>query len=183
MNALVLVDLQEGFNRQEFKKAIDQTIELCNHIDREKWVVLTACLENPTKNLEKMLDGQDFTREYEKKVIRKVEKAAKPEMNFYHRTYSVFNRRLVKYLREKNLNVVALTGTNSDSFVLHSAMDGFDLGFQVMVVKDCSASFKGDNFHQWAMEALRNNIGRKNVVSSSELFLMDFIKNNKEEKK
>ena len=67
---------------------------------------------------------------------------------FEKNTYSIFkNSQFVHFLKNKSVVQVFLTGVCLEGCILASAFDGFDLGYNVKVIKDlCSSAYGQEAF-------------------------------------
>lgn len=63
-------------------------------------------------------------------------------------------------LRERRVDTVILTGVLTDICVLHTAIDAYNLGYQIEVVKPAVASIWPEN-HQFALGHFKNTLGVK----------------------
>lgn len=63
-------------------------------------------------------------------------------------------------LRERNITEVHLVGVCTDICVLHTAIDAFNKGFQVVIHEKAVASFNPTG-HEWALEHFKNTLGAK----------------------
>jgi nicotinamidase-related amidase len=75
--------------------------------------------------------------------------------------YSAFaESRLLAFLREKNIEALIVTGSETDVCVLATVLDAVDLGFRVIVVEDalCSSSDQG---HDALMTLYRNRFSEQ----------------------
>lgn len=61
-------------------------------------------------------------------------------------------------LRERNIKEVHLTGVCTDICVLHTAIDAYNLGYQIFIHKDAVASFNPIG-HEWALDHFENTLG------------------------
>ena len=65
-------------------------------------------------------------------------------------------------LRERRVDIVILTGVLTDICVLHTAIDAYNLGYQIEVVKPAVASIWPEN-HAFALGHFKNTLGAKLV--------------------
>ena len=65
-------------------------------------------------------------------------------------------------LRERRVDTVILTGVLTDICVLHTAIDAYNLGYQIEVVKPAVASIWTEN-HVFALGHFKNTLGAKLV--------------------
>lgn len=63
-------------------------------------------------------------------------------------------------LRERRVDTVILTGVLTDICVLHTAIDAYNLGYQIEIVKPAVASNWPEN-HQFALSHFKNTLGAK----------------------
>ena len=61
-------------------------------------------------------------------------------------------------LRERRISTVILTGVLTDICVLHTAIDAYNLGYQIQVVEPAVASLSEEN-HKFALNHLQNVLG------------------------
>ncbi|MET3557418.1 nicotinamidase-related amidase [Streptococcus rupicaprae] len=78
---------------------------------------------------------------------------------FDKRHYSAFSGTdLDIRLREREVKTVVLTGVLSDICVLHTAIDAYNLGYQIEIVASAVASLTEEN-HQFALNHFKNVLG------------------------
>ncbi|MFV0560155.1 MAG: cysteine hydrolase family protein [Enterococcus sp.] len=63
-------------------------------------------------------------------------------------------------LRERGITEIYLTGVCTDICVLHTAVDAYNLGYKITVIKDAVASFDPVG-HEWALRHFENTLGAK----------------------
>ena len=63
-------------------------------------------------------------------------------------------------LRERRVDTVILTGVLTDICVLHTAIDAYNLGYQIEIVKPAVASIWPEN-HTFALGHFKNTLGAK----------------------
>lgn len=79
------------------------------------------------------------------------------------RHYSAFSGTdLDVRLRERGITELTLVGVCTDICVLHTAVDAYNLGYQLTIVENAVASFNPVG-HQWALDHFRNSLGAKVV--------------------
>lgn len=80
---------------------------------------------------------------------------------FDKRHYSAFSGTdLDLRLRERGIKTVVLTGVLSDICVLHTAVDAYNLGYQIEIVASAVASLTEAN-HQFALNHFKNVLGAR----------------------
>jgi biuret amidohydrolase len=66
---------------------------------------------------------------------------------------------LAPLLRIAGLDTLVLTGVGTNTCVLSTALDAYNLGLRVIVVADCTTSLNGNDLHLFALENIRRTIG------------------------
>lgn len=88
------------------------------------------------------------------------------EKNVYwidKRHYSAFSGTdLDIRLRERGITELCLTGVCTDICVLHTAVDAYNLGYQLVIPEKAVASFDAAG-HTWALSHFKNTLGAKIV--------------------
>lgn len=79
------------------------------------------------------------------------------------RRYSAFcGTDLDVRLRERKVQDLYLTGVCTDICVLHTAVDAYNLGYRLFIVKNAVASFDPTG-HEWALKHFQNTLGAQIV--------------------
>lgn len=63
-------------------------------------------------------------------------------------------------LRERGIRELYLTGVCTDICVLHTAVDAYNLGYQLVIPEKCVASFD-EVGHEWALRHFKNTLGAR----------------------
>lgn len=75
------------------------------------------------------------------------------------RHYSAFSGTdLDVRLRERDIKTIHLTGVCTDICVLHTAIDAYNLGYQIVVHEQGVQSFDAQG-HEWALRHFKNTLG------------------------
>ena len=73
--------------------------------------------------------------------------------------YSSFvGTNLHQLLQERNIRHIGIVGVCTDICVLHTAVSGYNLGYDLTIFKDGVASFNADG-HDWALGHFKNSLG------------------------
>lgn len=79
--------------------------------------------------------------------------------------YSAFNGTdLELKLRERGITELHLIGVCTDICVLHTAVDAYNKGFDIIIHEDAVASFNPDG-HVWALGHFRGSLGAKVITA------------------
>jgi nicotinamidase-related amidase len=66
---------------------------------------------------------------------------------------------LANLIRVLGVDTLVMTGVGTNTCVLSTALDAFNLGLRVIVVADCTTSLNGVDLHLFALENMRRTIG------------------------
>ncbi|MDY0406952.1 isochorismatase family cysteine hydrolase [Virgibacillus sp. 179-BFC.A HS] len=98
--------------------------------------------------------------------LERVYQANKEKTNVYYfdkTRYSAFaGTDLELRLRERDIDELHLVGVCTDICILHTAVDAYNKGFQIVVHKDGVASFNQAG-HEWALGHFENTLGAQIV--------------------
>lgn len=85
-----------------------------------------------------------------------------PNVFYFNKTrYSAFaGTNLEIKLRERDIKEVHIVGVCTDICVLHTAVDAYNKGFEIVIHKDAVASFNPVG-HEWALEHFEKTLGAK----------------------
>lgn len=85
-----------------------------------------------------------------------------PNVYYFEKTrYSGFaGTDLEIKLRERNITEVHIVGVCTDICVLHTAVDAYNKGFDIVIHEGAVASFNPAG-HKWALEHFKNSLGAK----------------------
>jgi nicotinamidase-related amidase len=84
--------------------------------------------------------------------------------------YSAFTPELRDLTREHGWDIVCVCGFDTDSCVLKTAVDAFELGYTPYVLADACGTHSGVDLHDAALRMLRRFIGKGQVVESEDFF-------------
>jgi nicotinamidase-related amidase len=101
--------------------------------------------------------------------LNQVFEAHKEQIRWMDKTrYSAFaGTDLEMRLQERGVQEVHLAGVCTDICVLHTAVDAYNKGFQIVVHQDAVQSFNPTG-HEWALGHFRNTLGAKLMADGQE---------------
>jgi nicotinamidase-related amidase len=145
MNAIVIVDLQKGFVKEEYAhipKAIKDHLEASDY----DHVLMGAFKNAHESNFVRLLNWNKLFTAPETDIVPELSAYADPSRVFWRTAYSLFkNPDFEAYLMKHEIQSFDLCGLVADSCVLATAFDGFDKGYEVRVLHDLMRTKEGLN--------------------------------------
>ena len=160
MNELLLIiDLQNDFINEKTKHIVEK-IE--NLVEQEKYtyIVFTRYINSYDNLCYTKLNFEGCLTENGKKIAidsKNYKVIDKP-------MYTSLVPELEEYIKENKIEKIYLCGVDTECCVLKTALDLFDNGYNVYVLKDYCASMEGNQAHNNAIELLERNIGNNYVI-------------------
>lgn len=161
--ALIVIDMQEGFRYPETEAIIPKIIYEIDKFDGSK--IFTQFFDVSGSLFETQLKWTKFQDEKNQKILKEFNKYEK--IIFRHSGYSAITPELIDSLRKENISQVYLSGIYTDVSVLKSAMDLFDKGFEVFMLKNaCASIHKNQNFdlHESGLKSISHIIGKDHII-------------------
>lgn len=158
--------LTTGQVGQDIEQALVSLTE--DFIKREQFVVFAIDGHNPTDSYhpENKLfpphnvlgtSGRDLYGSLKPLYEKNVDKETVYWLDKRH--YSAFSGTdLDIRLRERNIKKLHLTGVCTDICVLHTAVDAYNLGYEIVIHENCVQSFDEEG-HRWALRHFKNTLG------------------------
>ena len=156
---LLVIDLQNEFINKYTENLPDKIKEI---IDNNKFddVAFTRFINFKDSIFVKRLNWKGCLQDKEKKIVIDT----KNSKIFDKSIYSAVNRELIDYINENKITEIYLCGIDTECCVLKTAFDLFELEYNVYVLKDYCSCMLGVERNNNALEILRRNIGKTNVV-------------------
>ncbi len=160
MNKLLLViDMQQSFINEETISTVKNINDL---IDSNTYshVVFTKFINDFDSIWYKELkfDGCIF------KEDRKMVIDPKDNLVIAKDIYSALNKELKSYIKDNKIKEIYLCGIDTECCVLKTALDLFEAGYNVYVLKDYCGCMNGIKSHNYALDILRRTIGKDRVI-------------------
>jgi len=168
-NALLIIDVQKFFIN-EFTKDIPKKI--ANFIKKHKFdfVLFFKFINSKDSNFVKLLNWQRMLSSPEIDYVPELKKFITKNNVFIKSTFSAFKlKKFLEFLKGNQIVKLYICGTDTNACVLSTAIEAFDLGFDVKVLEDLCASHSGKQYHKNAIEILKRNANL--VTNSKEIIL------------
>lgn len=158
--ALLILDLQQSFMNEYTNDLKDKIEDYCNHtyydhiiigkfINQEDSVFIKR-LSN-TKCLDKIDNELNIHISKEQKIIERT-------------AYTAYTEELENFLKDQQIKYIYLCGLNTETSIYKTALDLFEHGYYVYVIKSLSKSSEGTKYHDMAIELLKHLIGEDYVI-------------------
>ena len=159
MNLLLVIDLQNGFINENTILSKETIKEL---IDSNKYdkVLFTRFINDENNPTYKKLNYKGCIDEDSKKICINT----KDNKIIDKRTYSAYNQELIDYISNNNIKNIYLCGIDIDCCVLVTALNLFENNYNVFILKDYVYSTLGEQRKINALEILKRNIGKDNII-------------------
>lgn len=156
---LLVIDLQNIFINEQTEKLPNKIKEI---IDSNKYdnVAFTRFINYKDSMFVKKLDWRRCIQDEDKKIVINT----KNNKIFDKSIYSAVNKELIDYINKNKITEIYLCGIDTESCVLKTAFDLFELEYNVYVLKDYCVCTHGIERHNNALEILRRNIGKNYII-------------------
>ena len=95
-------------------------------------------------------------------------KPEKPDLVVRKRNLSGFHASDLEItLRGMGVERIILAGASTDGCILFTAVDGYQRYFRVVVLKDCTSSARGSDWHEWPLRLMETTMNIE-ILSSDE---------------
>jgi len=168
-NALLIIDVQKFFIN-EFTKSIPKKVAYFIENHKFDFVLFFKFINSKESNFVKSLNWHKMLNSPDIDIVIELEKFVTKDNVFTKSAFSAFkSEKFLKFLKENKIKKLYICGFDTDECVLSTAIEAFDLGFDVKVLQDLCASHHGRKYHNNAIEILERNAG--NLLANS----MDFL--------
>ncbi|GLW31227.1 cysteine hydrolase [Actinoplanes regularis] len=169
-SVLVVVDVQNGFIRPPSAPVVPIIADLV-----ERWqqaggeVVFTRYLNYPGSPFERMIHWEKLQESPEIDIVPELASLADKSIMLDKKIYSLFSTEGARLVREKGWQDLYICGIATESCVLKTAVDAFELDLTPWVLAEASASHAGQEAHDAGMLVIRRFIGQGQIISVSDV--------------
>jgi nicotinamidase-related amidase len=172
MQAIIILDMLKHFEAKEHVKEIVPNIQkvLKAAKDSNVPVVYVCDMHRPTDKryfeLSKLTPHCLIGTE-SGEIIEKL-KPENQDLIVKKRHLSGFHASdLETTLRAMGVNRIILAGASTDGCILFTGTDGYQRFFEVAILKDCTSSMRGSEWHEWALRLMETTMNIE-ILSSDE---------------
>jgi nicotinamidase-related amidase len=165
--ALVVVDVQNGFVTESSRAVVPSVVDLVR-----RWpgpTVFTRYHNYPGSPYERLVGWTAMQGPPETDLVDELAPHSRNAPVVDKRTYSLFTDEGRALVAARGWTELAFCGIATDSCVLKSAVDAFELGITPWVVTDACASDYGPDAHAAGLLCLRVMIGAGQLVTAARL--------------
>lgn len=155
---LVVIDVQNYFVNDKTK---DLPAKIARFIEINKFdfVLFTQFVNRNNSNFVKLLNWKRCFSSPDIDIHPSLYRFVTAENTFRKTAYSIFKAiGFTEFLKKKSLTKLFLCGIDTDSCVLSSAYEAFDLGYEIKVLTDLSMSHSGKDFNIAARKIINKSI-------------------------
>jgi nicotinamidase-related amidase len=166
--ALLVIDVQNYFINQ-FTQHIPG--QIAAFIEKNKYkfnsIFFFQFINSSDSNWVKISHWRKMLRSPEIDIVPRLRKFLTPDNLFPKTAFSCFkNKRFLKIIKINNLKNFYLCGLDTHACVYCTAMEAYESGFNVYVIKDLCAASHGLSYHKNSLRALIKNLGGQVIVDS-----------------
>ncbi|WP_309237501.1 isochorismatase family cysteine hydrolase [Actinomadura sp. BRA 177] len=169
---LVVVDVQNGFVREESRHVVPVIADLV-----ERWqaaggdVIFTRYLNYEGSPFERLIKWKELRTSPQIDIVPELESLAAKATAIIDKTvYSLFGDEKGRSLvSERGWTDIYVCGIATESCVLKTAVDAFELDLNPWLVEDASASHAGRDVHEAGVLVTRRFIGADQIITTDDI--------------
>ena len=156
---LLVIDLQNAFIKKK-KKKLPSKIEETIASNQYDVVAFTRFVNYEESLYVKKLNWRGCLSDEDKTIVLDT----KGYQVFDKSIYSAVTKEMVEYIHKNEITKIYLCGINTDCCVMKTALDLFELGYDIYVLENLCGSTCGIERHNQAIDILKRNIGEKYII-------------------
>ena len=149
--ALIIIDVQNYFVNELTKFIPEKIVKHIDEVDYD-FIVFTKFINKKGSNFFKLLNWNKMLGGDDTEIHNSLIRFCGKKNVFVKNTYSIFKAKgLSEYLKINNIKSLCLCGIDTEACVLASAFEGFDLGYDVKIIKELCASHSSKSLNNSAL--------------------------------
>ncbi len=163
-SALVVVDVQNYFIN-EHTKGLPEKIQkfIVRNENNFDYVVFTKFVNKINSNFVKMLGWRKCFKSPEIDIDKSLLEFTHKNNVFAKHGFSAFkSQEFVKFLKRNKIKNLYICGTDTEACIFSTAVDAFDAGYKVKVLKELCGSSHGKRLHNIGCMAIASSIEKLN---------------------
>lgn len=167
---LVVVDMQEGFVRNESRHVVPRVTELIARWDSAGGsIVFTRFFNYAGSPFERLIGWKRMCEAPETDLVPELAPHLKGHPIVDKTIYSLFEEKGARLVAERDRKDLVICGIATESCVCKTAVDAFERDLTPWVVTDACASHAGQEAHDAGLLVTSRFIGRNQLITSSEV--------------
>jgi nicotinamidase-related amidase len=169
-NALLIIDVQKFFINN-FTRNVPEKIADFIKSHKFDFILFLKFINSKRSNFVKFLNWRKMFNSPDIDVAPELERFITKNNVFIKSTFSAFkSMKFLRFLKKKEIKRLYVCGFDTDGCIFSTAIEAFDLGFNVKVLQDLCASHHGKEYHKNAIKILKRN-AKSLPVNSKEITL------------
>ena len=140
-----------------YKIIARKILELIENNDFD-FILFSKFVNDANSNFYKILKWEECEESPDIDIHPAMAKFVNKNNVFEKLTFSIFKSKMADFFIENNISKIYLCGTDIDACVLSSAYEGFDLGYDIEILKDYSLSNFGSELKSSAIKIIEKNL-------------------------
>jgi nicotinamidase-related amidase len=167
--ALVVVDMQNGFINERSCHVVPTIVDLAERWERAGGaMIFTRYFNYPNSPFERLVKWSLLQTSPETDIVADLAPQAERAVTIIDKKiYSLFNAEGATMIEQHGWTDLVFCGIATESCVLKSAVDAFELGYRPWIVTDASASHAGETAHQAGLLVAERFIGAGQLVTAA----------------
>jgi nicotinamidase-related amidase len=167
--ALIVVDMQNGFLGQHTEAVIPAVAHLARHWqDAGGATVFTRFVNAPGSPFERLLGWTQVATTPETDITASLE----PHLQRAHfvldkPAYTIFTPEGRQLIEAAGWSDLVFCGVDTDSCVLKSALDAFELGYTPWIATDATSSHGGPVIHEAGLAVAARSVGKRHLLTTA----------------
>jgi nicotinamidase-related amidase len=168
-NAILIVDTQKFFINK-FTKDIPDKIANFLKEHTFDYIIFFKFIFSKDSSFAKFIKNPRLIHSEDTDIVPELEKFITKNNVFVKSTFSSFkSEKLLNFLKKNRIEKLYICGFDTNACVFATAIEAFDLGFDVKVIQDLCASHSGKKYHKDAVEMLKRN-AKDILINRAQLF-------------
>lgn len=170
--ALIVVDMQNGFISEHSQPVVPAVTEVVT-----RWtaagrpVVFTRYHNYPGSPFERLIGWSQLQASPEVDIVDELASYVDQATVLDKHVYTMFSTEGSALVAERGWTDLVFCGIATESCVLKSAVDAFELGYTPWVLTDASASHAGREAHGAGLLCAQRFIGAAQLITTEQLFV------------
>lgn len=169
--ALIVIDMQNGFVNHHSQSAVPAVLDLVTAWSAiERPVLFTRYLNYPGSPYERFFQWSRLQAAPETDIVPQLtDQAADASATIDKNGYTLFTPETIDLIRGAGWTDLVFCGVATESCVLKSAVDAFELGYAPWIVTDACASDAGPDVHEAGLVVARRLIGEGQLITAQQV--------------